>query len=362
MKVKVVKAKACSRNKKILIQSLAIVIALFLTGVFIFAIGHNPISVYMAMLEGCFGSAYRIRETIIKAVPLLITGLGVGVAFKMKFWNIGAEGQVLMGAFGASFVALNASHLGGPVLIILMMIAAILCGGLWGLIPGYFKARFNANESIVTLMMNYIALKWVVYLQYGPWKDPAGQGFPKVANFAEAAVLPEVFGVHIGWIFALILVVVIHVFMNYTKKGYEITVLGESENTARYAGMNVKGIVLLAVFISGGIAGLTGMIQASAVSNTLNMNVASGVGYTAIIVAWLSGLSAPWMLVVAFLFAVLTQGASYIQTAFNIPQSAADIIQATILFCILGSQFFMQYKVILEGKKKGKKGGEAYGN
>ncbi len=370
MRVRVIKAKECSRNKKILIQTLAILAALLITGLFILTIGHNPISVYRSMIEGSFGSAYRTRETIIKAVPLLITALGIAVAFKMKFWNIGAEGQIIMGAFGASFIALNFAHLPKPIVLIAMMLVAIVCGGIWAFIPGFLKAKWSTNESIVTLMMNYIALKWIVYLQYGPWKDKASQGFPKIANFTDHAILPKVFGIHIGWIIALILVVVIHVFINYTKKGYEIVVFGESENTARYAGMDIKKIILLATFISGGIAGLVGMIQASAVSNTLSMQIAGGVGYTAIIIAWLSGLSAPWMVVVALLFASLTQGGSYIQTAFQIPQSAADIIQALILFCVLGSQFFLQYKVVfdktktvsLTAKKKNEQGGERNGN
>ncbi len=370
VRVRVVKAKESSRNKKLLIQSIAIIAALVITGAFILAIGHNPINVYASMIEGSFGSTYRLRETIIKAVPLLIAALGIAVAFRMKFWNIGAEGQILMGAFGASFFALKFSEVPRPLLLLIMMAAAAMCGGLWALVPGYLKAKWGTNESIVTLMMNYIALKWIVYLQYGPWKDKSAQGFPKIANFADNAILPKVFGVHMGWIIALVLVVVIHVFINYTKKGYEIVVFGESENTARYAGMDVKKIILLATLLSGGIAGLVGMIQASAVSNTLNMQVAGGAGYTAIIIAWLSGLSAPWMVIVAGLFAVLTQGGSYIQTAYQIPQSAADIIQALILFCVLGSQFFMQYKIVFDfssvktgtAKIEMGQGGEARGN
>ncbi|WP_171903845.1 ABC transporter permease [Cellulosilyticum sp. I15G10I2] len=366
VRVRVVKAKESSRNKKILIQTMAIIAALLITGIFILTIGHNPINVYRSMIEGSFGSAYRMKETIIKAVPLLITALGIAVAFRMKFWNIGAEGQITMGAFGAAFIALNFGDLPKPIMLITMVLAAIICGGIWAFIPGYLKAKWSTNESIVTLMMNYIAIKWVVYLQYGPWKDKASLGFPKIANFPDAAILPKVFGVHIGWIIALILVVVIHIFIHYTKKGYEIVVFGESENTARYAGMDIKKIILLATFLSGGIAGWVGMIQSSAVSNTLNMQIAGGVGYTAIIVAWLSGLSAPWMVVVSLLFAALTQGGSYIQTAFQIPQSASDIIQALILFCVLGSQFFLQYKVVFDqtvkAKKEDQQGGKVHGN
>ena len=359
MGIKVIKTSECSQKKKIAVQIGAVFAALIITGLFILAIGHNPINVYFSMLEGALGSAYRVEETIIKIVPLLITALGILVAFKMKFWNIGAEGQILMGAFGASYIALHFNQMPKFVMISLMIAAGMLCGGLWGMITGYLKARFNTNESIITLMMNYIALKWIVYLQYGPWKDPNSLGFPKVVNFSDSAVLPSLFGVHIGWVFALLLIIAIYLFVNYTKMGYEITVLGESENTARYIGINVKKVILTATFISGALAGLTGMIQASAVSNTLNMQVAGGMGYSAIIVAWLSGLSAPMALVTAFLFAILIQGGAYIQTAFQIPQSAADIIQAMILFCVLGSQFFTRYKIIFYNYKlAAEKGGK----
>ena len=346
MGLRVVKTAECSQKKKIGIQMGAILTALIITSLFIIAIGHNPFRVYWSMIEGALGTPYRVKETVIKVVPLLITALGISVAFKMKFWNIGAEGQIIMGAFGASYIALYLDHLPKIAVLTLMIVAGMLGGGLWGTLPGYLKARFNTNETIVTLMMNYIALKWVIYLQYGPWKDPKSLGFPKIANFSDRAILPTLFGVHIGWVFALLLVMLIYVFLNHTKIGYEITVLGESENTARYAGIDVKKITLVAIFISGALSGLSGMIQASAVGNTLNMQVAGGMGYSAIIIAWLSGLSAPIAAIVALLFAILIQGGAYIQTAFQIPQSAADIIQAMILFCVLGSQFFARYKIL----------------
>lgn len=329
------------------IRFTAIVSALVVTGLFILLLGHNPIKVYWSMLLGSFGSLYRIQEAIIKTIPLTVTSLGIAVAFRMKFWNIGAEGQIFMGAFAASYFALNFSTLPKPVLLTVMALAGALLGGLWALIPAFFKAQFGTNETLFTLMMNYIALKWVTYLQYGPWKDPAASGFPKIATFADSAVLPKLFGIHSGWLIALVLVAVIHIFINRTKKGYEISVVGESENTARYAGMNVKKIVLAAILLSGGLCGLSGMIQSSAVNNTLAIEVAGGVGYTAIITTWLAQLNAPAILVASFLFAVLVQGGSFIQTAFQIPQAAASIIQGMILFFVLGSEFFIQYRLVL---------------
>ena len=344
MQIRVAKASNPSNKKKVLCTLVAIGLAMIITSVIIAVMGHNPLNVYYSMLEGCLGTSHRIKQ-IITAIPLVVTAVGIGIAFRMKFWNIGAEGQILMGGCFATFAALYFKNLPAIVLLPTMILLSAIGGGIWALIPAILKAKFNTNETIVTLMMNYIALKWVVFLQYGPWKDPNAMGFPKIANFTDNAILPKLFGVHIGWLIALILVVVIYYFINHTKIGYEIQVLGESENTAKYAGMNVRKIILVAMMMSGAICGLTGMIQASAVNNTLTMDLTAGVGYTAIIIAWLSNLKTPWMVVVSILFAILTQGASYIQTVYQIPQAAAEVIQGIILFCILGSQFFINYKV-----------------
>jgi simple sugar transport system permease protein len=228
-----------------------------------------------------------------------------------------------------------------------MMIAAMIAGGIWAFIPAFFKAKWKTNETIFTLMMNYIALGWITYLQYGPWKDPKAFGFAKIPTFSNSAVLPKVFGIHIGWIIALIFVGGMHFFMNHTKKGYEISVIGESENTAKYAGIPVEKLLMGTLFASGAIIGLTGMIQASAVSKTLSVQITGGIGFTAIITAWLSGLKAPLMVVVCFLFSIMVQGGSFIQTAFQIPQAAAEILQGLILFFVLGSEFFVQYRLKL---------------
>ena len=321
---------------------------MIVTGFFIYILGHNPLEVFGAILKGAFGSEYRFVETITKTIPLAITSIAVGIAFKMKFWNIGAEGQIIMGACFSSFIALNCTNLSKPIMLPLMMLAGIIGGGIWALIPAFFKAKFNTNETIFTLMMNYIAFKWVIYLQYGPWKDPGALGFPKIPNFVSAAVLPEIFGVHIGWIIMFVIALIFYFFMNHSKLGYEINVVGESENTARYAGISVFAIVLINLFISGGLSGLVGMIQVSGVNKTLSMNIAGGIGFTAIITSWLAGLSIPIILIVSFLFAAMVQGSTFIQMAFQIPQAAAEIIQGLLLFFVLGSEFFIRYSVKIQ--------------
>jgi len=345
--LRIAKRSEVSQVARVAIRIGAVFLALLFSALLIRALHLQPLKVYWALIEGAFGTAYRFRETVIKAIPLIITSLGISIAFKMQFWNIGGEGQISMGAFAATFFALRYPDLPRPLLLLLMFVAGIAGGGLWALIPAYFRARWRTNETIVTLMMNYIAIKWLTYLQYGPWKDPNALGFPKIPNFSNNAILPAVGGIHAGWIITLVLVVLVHIFLNYSKKGYEIAVLGESENTALYAGINIKKTILTAVFISGGICGLVGMLEASAVSHTLTAGIAGGVGFTAIITSWLAALKPPLILVVSFLFAALEQGGSYIQTAFGISGAAAEMLQGLILFFVLGSEFFTRYKIVL---------------
>jgi len=348
MQIRVMKRGEVTKQKSMLIRGSAIVLSLLAVTVFIAILKLNPIEVFSAMIKGALGSAYRFEETIKMMVPLIITSLGIAIAFKMQFWNIGAEGQIIMGAFFASIIPMNFKTLPMPIMLIAMMVMGIIGGGLWALIPAFFKAKWGTNETIVTLMMNYVAFNWVNYLKNGPWKDPLSTNFPKFPTFVDAAILPEFLGVHIGWVIALVLVIILYFFMNHSKLGYEIAVLGESEETARYAGINISKTIVIAVMLSGGLCGLTGMIQASAISNSLSTEITNGVGYTAIIVTWLSSLSAPIIVVVSFLFSVLLLGCSYIQSNFGIPQSAAQIIQGLILLFVLGSEFFTKYKIILQ--------------
>ena len=353
--IRISKRAELPRRQEIVIRAIAIAFSIVCAGLVIMILGFNPITVFSEIVTGALGTEMRIQQTIVRAIPLLITSLGILVAFKMKFWNIGGEGQIMMGAFGATLIALNVpASLPAPLALLAMAATAMVFGGVWAFIPAFFKAKFGTNETIFTLMLNYIAIKWVTYLQYGPWKDPASQGFPKIANFEPNSVLPSLFGVHIGWIISILLVVLVHIFINHTKKGFEITVVGESIETARYAGMNIKSIIITSMLISGGLCGLTGMIQASAIEHTLTSALSGGYGFTAIITTWLGRLSAPIILVVCLAFAILIQGGAYLQIAMAVPSSVADMIQGIILFFVLGSEFFLQYKLSI-AKKSGKK-------
>ena len=326
---------------------LAVAAALLTGGLFLLALQLNPIAVYGTLLSGALGSEGNIRETVKIAIPLCITALGILLAFKMRFWNIGAEGQISVGAIAASYFAYYHNTLPSWLLLILMSVAGVLAGGLWGMIPAWFKTRFGTNETLFTLMMNYVALYMIQYLREGPWKDPKSMGFPQMPRFAAGARMPVVFGVHIGWIVALVLVVAVLLYLRYTKQGYELTVVGENENTARYAGMPVKRIVLRTMFFSAGICGLAGVMTGRGADRGLTEAVAGGVGFTAITVAWLAQLSPVGIMVVSVLFGVLEKGCGTIQSVFKISTSVAQVLQGIILFFVLGAEFFLTYRLIM---------------
>ncbi len=359
--VHIAKRAELSNNKRMVLRLVSLVLALVAGGLFLLCLGFNPLKIYGTMIRGCFRSPMAIQGTMLVIIPLLITSLGVTLAFKMRFWNIGAEGQIIMGAIFASYFALFHAGWPHPVLIFVMFIAGALGGGLWGLLPAFFKVKFGANETLFTLMLNYIALHCVTFLRDGPWADPNSSGFPKIARFADNATLDRVFGVHIGWIIALVLVIVVFVYMKYTKQGYEISVVGESQATAAYAGMNVKKIVLRTMFFSGAVAGIAGMVQATGANKTLAAGVAGGVGFTAIIVAWLGQLNPFGILLVSSLFGILEKGSSVVESTYQLSKDSSDILQGIILFFVLGAEFFIRYRFVLRKRQKPEpeKGGDA---
>ncbi|MDD4715308.1 MAG: ABC transporter permease [Oscillospiraceae bacterium] len=343
-----------SKNMQILMRAGSVVAALAAAALLMAALGYNPFLVYYNMVAGSFGTAYRLQATIHKVIPLLVLSLGIAVAFKMKFWNIGAEGQMAMGGFGAAYAALKYGALPPYILLPLMFVLGMICGGIWGVIPAILKVKLGTNETLVTLMLNYIALRWLTYLQYGPWKVG---GFPRIPDFSPNAVLPSLFGIHIGWMVAVLLTAAVYVMLRRTKLGYEIAVLGESESTARYAGINVSKVTIVAMLISGAVCGLAGMMQTSAVEKTLTEQFTGGLGFTAVITTWLARLSPIGMIGTSFAFAMLIQGGGYLETTMSISSKMADVLQGVIIFFVLGCDFFIQYKIQL--RKPVRKGGEA---
>ena len=350
--LRVVKRAELTEKQILLLRISAVLLSLVAGGLFIAVIGQNPLVIYGTILSGAFRSAMAIQGTVKIMIPLLVTSLGVTLAFKMKFWNIGAEGQMIFGAICATNFALFYSHLNHWVLIIIMFLAGAIGGGLWGLIPAVFKVKFGTNETLFTLMLNYIALHLVSYLRDGPWIDQESQGFPKIARFDPNTTLDKVFGIQFGWIVALVLVVVVFIYLKYSKQGYEISVVGESQDTARYAGIHVKKVVLRTMFFSGAICGIAGMMKATGSDITLTTAVAGGVGFTAIIVAWLSQLNPVVILIVSFAFSVLEKGSTVVQSTYGLSTNTADVLQGIILFFILGCEFFVRFKFISTSRKK----------
>lgn len=349
--VNIVKREDCTKVNAFTIKMIAIILALVTSSIIIIALGYNPLEVLVQIFQGAFGSANKIKRTLVDAIPLLGAAIGISYAFRMKFWNIGGNGQILMGGLGATLVALNCTGLNKILVLVLMFVVATLFGGLWGLIAGITKVKFNANETIVTLMLNYIAEKLIMYLQFGPLRDKSAQGFQKIASFSDAARLPSLFGIHIGWIIVLVLVIIYGVYIKKSKSGFEAMVIGEGENTAKYSGIKISKTVLKTIFISGAICGIVGFTQAAGVSHTLNVDLAGNAGSTGIIIAWLANLSPVAMTIVSILFAGLICGGNNIQIVFGIPNAVSLVIQALILFFVLGSQFFIDYRVIFKRKE-----------
>jgi ABC-type uncharacterized transport system permease subunit len=347
-----------SKTISYLVPVASFVLALLFGAVLLVLAGADPLQTYRAMLEGAFGTPeqwrqgefYSLTETLVKATPLMLTGLGVSIAFRMLFWNIGAEGQLVMGGFAAGAVALW-----GPTLLPfippwaylpLMVVAGMLGGALWGLIPAMLKAYLRVNEIITTLMLNYIAILWVQHLYYGPWKDPKGYGFPGTAQFPEYAWLPRLTGrLHWGLILALIAAAFIWLVLDRTRWGYEIRLIGENQAAARYAGISIARNIILVMLLSGGLAGLAGMSEVAGISHRLQQGLAVGYGFTAIIVAWLAKLN-PWgVILVSILLAALLVGGDQIQIVMGLPASMALVLQGAILFFMLGGDIFTRYRV-----------------
>lgn len=334
---------------------LSVFAALAVAGLMIAACGYNPFTVYAAMLKGSFGTEYYVQQMIQQMIPLTIMAIGSAVCFKMKFMNIGADGQFYMGAIAATYIALNVNGISPSLKLVLMFASAFAAGGLWCLIAGVLKMVWHVSETLITLMLNYVAIKLVSYLQYVLWKDPKSFGFPKIANYPTEVQLPNVAGVHAGWIIAIVIVIFAGILFYRTRLGYEITVMGANHETARYVGMNITKIILVTALISGGICGLAGVIQSAGVEHTLNDQMGGGMGYTAVAIAYMADMKPVAIVVISFLFSVLLQGSDYMQVALQIPSATGQMIQGILLLFILGSDFFMNYRFVKESRLRGRK-------
>lgn len=338
------------------IRGSAIVLALIVCAlVTTLMTGENPVQVYSTVLHGAFGTARKSWVTFQNLSVLLGISLAVTPAFKMRFWNIGAEGQVLVGclATAACMICLG-GKLPNALLIALMTVAAIAAGALWGFLPAFFKAKWNTNETLFTLMMNYIATQLAAFFII-VWEVPKGAGKIGIINQnTEAGWLPVIAGKQ--YLLTILVVAVLtgfmYIYLNYSKHGYEITVVGESQRTASYAGIKVDRVIIRTMLLSGAVCGLIGLLLTAGTDHTLTTTIVGGRGFTAVMVSWMAKFNPIAMIFTSLLLVVLSRGAGEISSVFGLNHSFADILTGIILFFIIGSEFFITYKVSL---RKGKK-------
>lgn len=348
------KRDSISFAKATRIRIIAVVLALIVSAVVIVLItGENPISVYAGIISGAVGTTRRMWVTIRETLVLMLIAVGLTPAFKMRFWNIGAEGQILIGAAAAAAIMIyGGKSIPSGLLLILIFVASAVAGMVWGFIPAVFKAYFNTNETLFTLMMNYVAIQIVNFLIVF-WENPPGSNTVGIINAANrAGWFPKIGGNDyiLNIIVVFVITLMVSIYMKDAKHGYEISVVGESESTARYAGINVRKVIIRTMMISGGVCGIVGTLIVSGASHTISTSTAGGRGFTAIIVAWMSNFN-PWaMLLVSLLLVFMQQGSIQIATQFGLNENASDIITGILLFFLIGCEFFIKYK--LEKNKK----------
>lgn len=345
-----------SMGKAWAIRLTAVLLSLIVCAFVIFGLTKlNPMEVYKAIFDGAMGTSRRSWATIRDSLALLCIAIAITPAFKMRFWNIGAEGQVLVGgAATAAVMIYGGDSMPTWLLFTTMITVSILAGMIWGLIPSIFKAYWNTNETLFTLMLNYVATQIVTFCIVF-WENPAGSNTVGIINApTRAGWLPPLFGLTYGWnlVIVLLLTFGMYIYLKFSKHGYEITVVGESENTARYVGINVKKVIMRTMALSGGICGIAGFLLVSGVGHTISTSTAGGRGFTAIIVAWLSKFNAFAMILVSFFLVFMQKGAMQIASQFNLNENASDVITGIILFFILGSEFFINYQVELRSRHK----------
>ncbi len=341
------KRKSISRSAIFLVPTVSFLTSLLLAAILLALFNANPLTTYIAMFKGAFGTWPGFTETLVKAIPLMLTGMGVAIAFRMEFWNIGAEGQLTMGGVAAAWVALFWSQ-GMPPWLVLptAILVGAIAGALWAGIPAALNAYLKVNETLTTLMLNYVAILFSEHLYYGPWRDPKGYGFPGTAPFPDSAWLMRLAGrAHLGLIFAIILAVVLWFALNRTRWGFENNIIGKNRTAAKYLGISIGGTIVLSLLISGAFSGLAGVCEVTGISHRLQQGLSIGYGYTAIIVAWLAQLNPIAILFVSVLIAALLVGGDQVQMIMGLPAAMGLVLQGMILFPMLAGALFTEYRL-----------------
>ena len=331
------------------IRGSAVLLALLLCGVITTLVtGEDPIAVYISMWEGSFGTSRRFWVLLQGVAMLLCVSLAVTPAFRMRCWNLGAEGQALIGSLAAAACMIRLSDkLPNGAVILCMVLTSILAGAVWAGIPAFFKAKYNTNETLFTLMMNYVATQLVAYFCV-VWENPKGSGQIGIINpNSQIGWFPVLGGQKylLNILLVALVCIAMHCYLRYSKHGYEIAVVGESERTARYVGIKVERVIVRTMLLSGAVCGLAGLLLVGSTNHTLTTTIVDGRGFTAVMVAWLAKFNPVWMILTSLLLVFLSRGAGEIATNFGLNQSFGDILTGVILFCIIGSEFFINYEI-----------------
>ena len=337
------------------VRAAGIVLALICCSIICMIVtAENPFQIFSTIIDGSFGSSRKFMVLLQNTAMMLCIALALTPAFKMRFWNIGGEGQALAGALAAAACMILMKNQSNWVVIPCMILTSIVAGAVWGAIPAYFKAKFGTNETLFTLMMNYVATQLVAYFSV-VWENPKGSGNIGVINpLTKIGWFPEILGSKyaLNIVIVGLLTIGMYIYLNYSKQGYEISVVGESERTAKYIGIKVEKIVIRTMLISGAICGLAGLLLVGGTNHTLNAAIVDGRGFTAVMVSWLAKFNPIWMILTSFLLVFLGRGASEIATDFGLNTSFGDILTGIILFFIIGCEFFINYKLNLTKSSK----------
>lgn len=328
-------------------------IALVFSALFIIAVGFNPLEVYAKMFSKAFLSARGIRKAIESGLPLMLCGLGVSIAFRMNLNNIGAEGQYAVGAICGAAYVLYGPKLPGVFGIAALAVCCFLGGAFWAMLCALPRAYWDVDESITTLMLNYVALILLSYLCLGPWKAK-GQNVGQTEKIPDAFVLPEIGDTKISIAFPIVIIIALlmFAFYKYTTSGYQINVIGQSINAARYAGINIKKNIMLVLALSGGLAGLAGFVQYAAVTGRVQENMPNNAGYTGIVIAYLARFNPIVVIIVSILFAGLQNSSATVQV-MGVPAQIATMMQGAIMVVVIAGDFFQRYRIVIGDKKKG---------
>ncbi len=314
------------------------------------ALGKNPSEGFRIFFLNPVKDLYGVSELLLKATPLMLCAIGLAIGFRANVWNIGAEGQFMLGAVAATGVALHFDGSQSALLLPAMILAGALGGAAWAAIPALLRTRFNANEILVSLMLVYVAQLFVSWLVFGPWKDPDGFNFPQTRMFGEAALMPVLLDgtrLHLGFALALAVLLASYAFMNRSYAGFRMRVAGDAPEAARYAGFSAGRVIWIGLLLGGAAAGLAGMGEVAGPMGQLTDKVGSGYGFAAIIVAFVGRLNAFGILLASLLMALLYIGGEQAQQYLNLPSSISMVFQGMLLFFLLGADVFIHYRLRL---------------